>query len=253
MLLPRIIPCLLLKGQGLVKGIQFANHKYIGDPINAVQIFNTMEADEIIFLDINATAENRIPDLNLIQKIADQCLMPFGVGGGIKTVTDARKILSAGAEKVCINTEALENPKVITAISQEFGNQSLVVSLDIKRKNNTFEIYTRCGKRLISNNLEKTIKMLEEHGVGEILVNSIDKDGTMTGYDLDLLKNVVSHTSVPVIACGGAGSIDDLKSCLKESHVSAVAAGSLFVFHGPRKAVLISYPNQNELEYIRGK
>lgn len=251
MLLPRIIPCLLMSNNGLVKGVNFKNHRYIGDPINAVQIFNTMEVDELLFLDITATKENRIPPINLVQKIADQCLMPFGIGGGIKKVEDVRNLLSAGAEKICLNTSALENPSLIKEAASIFGSQSIVVSLDYKK--NLFGknyVFSRCGTKLISKDLLKIAKEIESMGAGEILLNSIDKDGTMTGYDLKIITEISKNINIPIIACGGAGSYNDLKDGIAAG-ASAVAAGSMFVFHGPRKAVLISYPNKKEIEKIK--
>lgn len=253
MLLPRVIPCLLLKGLGLVKGVQFKDHRYIGDPMNAVQIFNTMEADEMLFLDILATAENRIPDLDLIQKIADQSLMPFGVGGGIQNVTHIRDILKAGAEKVCLNTYALKNPDLITEAANIFGRQSLVVSIDIKKhKKGHYEVYTNCGTELFSEDLQGICNLMQAKGAGEILLNSIDRDGTMQGYDLEIIGQIAQRVKVPLIVCGGAGHLDDLKEAIHVGHASAAAAGSMFVFHGPRRAVLISYPDKKELQTIRG-
>ncbi|MBI4234980.1 imidazole glycerol phosphate synthase subunit HisF [Candidatus Peregrinibacteria bacterium] len=254
MLLPRVIPCLLLKGLGLVKGVQFKDHRYIGDPMNAVQIFNTMEADEMLFLDILATAENRIPDLDLIQKIADQSLMPFGVGGGIQNTTHIRDILRAGAEKVCLNTYALKNPDLITEAANIFGRQSLVVSIDIKKhKKGHYEVYTNCGSKLFSEDLQGVCVLMQEKGAGEILLNSIDRDGTMSGYALEIISEMSKYINVPLIICGGAGTIRDLKDGIHIGHASAVAAGSMFVFHGPRRAVLISYPDAKELAEIRGE
>lgn len=254
MLLPRVIPCLLLKGQGLVKGVQFKNHRYIGDPMNAVQLFNTMEVDELLFLDILATEEKRTVNLDLVQKIADQCLMPFGVGGGIQNVGQIRDILKAGAEKVCLNTCALENPGLIKEASETFGRQSIVVSIDIKKSAlGSYHVFTHCGTQLFSKNLMETVARIQENGAGEVLINSIDRDGTMKGYDLDLIKKVAQSAEIPVIACGGAGSQSDLRAAIQKGHASAVAAGSLFVFHGPRRAVLINYPTQEELKGIRGE
>jgi cyclase len=251
-LLPRIIPVLLLSGKGLVKGVQFKDHKYIGDPINAVQIFNAKLVDEIIFLDINATKENRIPPLDLVQRIADQCLMPFAVGGGIKTVEQAKDILSAGAEKVCINTSSWEKPKLISQIADKFGTQSVVVSLDFK-KNLFGKILptSHCGKKNQSGDLVETALRFQKLGAGEILLNNVDLDGTMQGYNLEMIKKVTEQVSIPVIASGGAGNYEHLSSLFNETQASAAAAGSLFVFHGPRKAVLISYPDKVELKKIR--
>lgn len=252
MLLPRVIPCLLLKGDGLVKGIHFKDHRYIGDPINAVQLFNTMEVDELLFLDILATAENRIVNLELIQRIADQCLMPFGVGGGIQNVSQIRDILKAGSEKVCLNTYALLNPDLIREASEIFGRQSIVVSIDIKKNLlGKYHVFTHCGSRLFSKDLQQVIQQVADSGAGEILLNNIDRDGTMEGYDLALIKEAAESVEIPVIASGGAGSIQDLCNGIRDGHASAVAAGSLFVFHGPRRAVLINYPTHEELREIR--
>lgn len=254
MLIPRVIPCLLLRGKGLVKGTHFKDHRYIGDPINAVQIFNTMGADELLFLDISATAENRIPDLALIQKISDQCLMPFGVGGGIKSVEDARAILKAGAEKVCINTIAFERQEVISEIANTFGNQSVVVSVDVKKNwLGKYEAYVRCGTQKVGGDIFELAADLEKKGAGEILINSIDKDGTMSGMDIELIKKFSSICNVPVIACGGAGTIEDLKNTVTIGGSAAVAAGAMFVFHGARRAVLINYPTEKEKTEIRGE
>ncbi len=250
MLRTRIIPCLLLKNKGLVKGIQFKDHRYVGDPINAVQIFNSKEVDEILFLDITATKENRIPDLDLIQRISDQCLVPFAVGGGIKSLDDARKILSSGAEKVCINSEALVNLKLITDISNTFGKQSVVVSIDYKK--NFFgklEAFTNCGSKKVSSNIIELAKQIETAGAGEILLNSIEQDGTREGFDTKTIQLISEAVRIPVIASGGAGSIEHFKDAIK-SGADAVSAGSFFVFHGKRQAVLISYLNDSDHENV---
>ncbi|XDD51552.1 AglZ/HisF2 family acetamidino modification protein [Leptospira sp. WS92.C1] len=253
MLLPRIIPVLLLSGKGLVKGVQFKDHKYVGDPINAVQIFNTKEVDELIFLDILATKEKRIPSLEVIQTIADQCLMPFGVGGGITSLSEVREILKAGAEKVSINTGVLENFSLIREVSETFGSQSIVISLDIKKNwLGKYQVFTRCGSKAVSGSVTEIAKKAEEFGAGEILLNNIDRDGMMEGYDLELLSEVCKSVTIPVIASGGAGSYEHLKDGIV-SGASAVAAGSLFVFHGRRRAVLISYPDVDQKETITGQ
>jgi cyclase len=251
MLRPRVIPCLLLKGEGLYKGSKFRDHRYIGDPINAVQIFNTKESDEILFLDISATAEGRITSPETIQRIADQCLIPFAVGGGIRSIEDAKKILSSGAEKVCLNTAALENPSLIRQIADTFGSQSIVVSIDVKKSFlGGYGVYTRCGSRKISGKLTETAQQVEAQGAGEILLNNIDLDGTRQGFDLGLIQTIVDSVSIPVIAAGGAGSYSDLRQALVQAKADAVAAGSLFVFHGRRQAVLISYPSPEEHKEI---
>lgn len=253
MLLPRVIPCLLLQGKGLVKGIKFKDHRYVGDPMNAIQIFNAKEVDELFFLDITATKENRIPPIDLIERIADQCLTPFCVGGGIKTVKEIKSILSAGAEKVCLNTYAFENPKLIREASDTFGAQCIAVSIDYKKNwLGKYEVFTRCGSKSVSKDLFGIVKEVESKGAGEIILNSIDKDGTMEGYDFDLIKNISETVAVPVIAMGGAGTNEHLKQVLSEGKASAAAAGSMFVFHGKRRAVLIKYPDINESKEIKG-
>lgn len=251
MIRPRIIPCLLLRGKGLVKGIQFQNHTYVGDPINAIRIFNDKEVDELIFLDITATQERRIPPLDLIQTISDQCLMPFAVGGGITTIGEARDILNRGAEKVCLNTATIEHPELITALSETFGTQSVVVSIDVKKNGQgQYQTFTRCGSKPVSESPVELAIRMEQLGAGELLVNSIDRDGTQTGYDTELIREVADAVSVPVIACGGAGSLRHLSDGLSLGHASAVAAGSLFVFTGRRRAVLINFPSKNERENL---
>jgi cyclase len=251
MLMPRIMPCLLLKGRGLVKGEKFKAHKYVGDPINAVRIFNDKEVDELLFLDITATQEKRIPPLDLIQTIADQCLMPFGVGGGIRTVDDAREILARGAEKVCLNTAAVETPSVVSEIANRFGSQSVIVSIDVKLSLlNKYRVRTHCSRKKTHLHPVEFAQLMEKHGAGEILLNDIDRDGTMLGYNIPLIKEVASAVSVPVIVCGGAGKYCDLAAPITHAGASAVAAGSLFVFHGRRKAVLLNYPSMIEKDAL---
>lgn len=252
MILPRVIPVLLLKGKGLVKGVQFKDHVYVGDPINAVQIFNTKEADEILFLDISAQSENRIPSAEMISNISDQCLLPFGVGGGVKTVDDARILLRSGAEKVCLNTAAIHNPDVVYQISQTFGAQSVMVSIDVKKNFwGKYEVYTNCGTKNTHKSPVEIAELMVKKGVGELVINSIDRDGTLKGYDHELIKNITSAVPVPVIALGGASSIQDMKFGVTEDKCAGVAAGSFFVFHGKHRAVLINYPSKSELDFIR--
>jgi cyclase len=238
-----------------VKGTRFKAHKYVGDPINAVRIFNDKEVDELLFLDITATEEDRIPPLELVQTIADQCLMPFGVGGGIKTVEHARQILARGAEKVCISTAAVRDPTLISEIASRFGSQSVVVSIDVKQSLfNKIRVRTHCGKRGTNFHPVEFAQIAEQFGAGEILLNDIDRDGTMQGYNNSLISDVASAVSIPVIACGGAGTYKDLAVPLRQGGASAVAAGSLFVFHGRRRAVLINYPSIEErLALVQGE
>lgn len=251
MILPRIIPCLLLKGKGLVKGVKFKDHTYVGDPINAIKIFNEKEVDELIFLDITATREDRTPPLELIQTIADWCLMPFAVGGGITTIHQIRDILSHGAEKVCLNTSTIERPTLITEASDTFGAQSIVASIDFKKNwRGRYDTCIRCGTRSVGRHPVELAVEMESLGVGEILLNSIDRDGTQSSYDTDILRQVSDAVNVPVIACGGGGTDDDFVKALKEGRASAVAAGSRFVFHGRRRAVLINFPSKQERQLV---
>jgi cyclase len=249
MLIPRVIPCLLLKDKGLVKTVKFKNPKYVGDPINAVRIFNEKEVDELIFLDITATIEKRPPPIDVISQISDECLMPLTFGGGISTVDQVKQVLNAGAEKVSINTSAVENPILIKEASENFGSQSIVVAIDVKKKLfGKYEVFTHDGTRGTGLDPVQFSQKMEEYGAGEILINSIDRDGTMQGYDINLIKLITTAVNIPVIACGGAGKVHDFSEALLTGGASAVAAGSLFVFYGKRRAVLINYPTREELE-----
>ena len=254
MLQVRVVPVLLLKGQGLVKTVQFKNEKYIGDPINAIKIFNVKEVDELAFLDITASKEKREPNYNLIHQIAGECFMPLSYGGGIKTVEQIRKILSLGVEKVIINTAAAENPNFIRQGADLFGSSTIVVSIDIKKNlfgKNT--VYTCDGTINTKKNPIEYARYIEQQGAGELLINSIDADGMMKGYDIELVKNIVDAVNIPVICCGGAGKIDDIQAVVQKTNVSGVAAGSMFVYQGPHKAVLISYPDYKTLQAILKK
>jgi cyclase len=245
---PRVIPTLLLKGKGLVKTIKFKNPKYIGDPINAVRIFNDLEADELIFLDINATNEGRTISPDLIKDIGDEAFMPFSVGGGIRTLDQARDLITAGAEKVVLNTIAVERPEIVSEVAEVFGNQSVVVSVDVSKEFfGKYRIYTSSGKKRAGITLEEHITRVVSMGAGEVFINSINNDGEMHGYDINLIKKISDFVDIPVIACGGAGAVIDFTKAVNEGCASAVAAGSMFVFHGPRKAVLINYPTKEEL------
>jgi len=244
---PRVIPVLLLKGQGLVKTVQFAKHRYIGDPINAVRIFNDLEVDELVFLDILASRENRTISIDIVKQIGDEAFMPFAVGGGIKTSKDALALISAGAEKVILNTAFVENPRIVNEIAALIGNQSVVVSIDVKK--NWFGIYQAFSKGGLEKVVETPIDLAmkaEELGAGEIIINSISNDGMMQGYDLELIQQITSAVNIPVVACGGAGKLIHLREGTNKG-AHAVAAGSLFVYHGARNAVLINYPEKKEL------
>ena len=248
---PRVIPVLLLKNLGLVKSIQFKDHRYIGDPINAVKLFNDLDADEIVFLDILASKEKRKISLDFVRKVGDEANMPFGVGGGICTLSDIKEIISAGAEKAIINSAAIQNPEFINNAANEFGSSTIVVSLDVKK--NFFgktQLYSLSGTKSTSLDPVDFAKLMEEKGAGEIIINSIEHDGQMQGYNLPLVKKISEAVTIPVIACGGAGTLSHLKQAVTDAYASAVAAGSMFVYHGPRRAVLINYPTQKELSQL---
>jgi cyclase len=247
MLRPRIIPSLLLHDKGLVKTVNFKSPKYVGDPINAVRIFNEKEVDELAFFDIDATALNKEPDYLLIEKLANQSRMPLCYGGGVKTIEQAQKILGLGIEKIALSSAVIENPKLVTQIADRLGSQSVIVVLDIKKKLlGGYEIYTHNGKKSTGINPINFAKELEALGAGEIIINSIDHDGVMEGYDLNLIDKIAETISVPLTVLGGAGSLSDIENVIEKHGVIGVAAGSLFVFKGPYKAVLINYPTQKE-------
>jgi cyclase len=251
MLKIRVIPALLLRNQGLVKTVKFKQAKYIGDPINAVKIFNEKEVDELIFLDTTATAEGRRPNFKLISDIAGECFMPFGYGGGIKDLDDIETLFRIGAEKVIINSHAVTNPTFVEAAANRFGSQSIVVSMDVRRNlMGKYSIYSSSGQMATKHDPVKYSKFLEEMGAGELILTAIDRDGTMKGYDLDLIKSVTSEVSIPVVASGGAGKVQDFIDAVQKGGASAVTAGSMFVFQGKHRAVLISYPSMEEIESI---
>jgi len=235
----------------LVKTIKFQNPTYVGDIINAVRIFNESQADELIFLDITATRKKKIPSLELIAKLSDECFMPFSVGGGIRKLVDANNIIQSGAEKVILNTYAIDNPDFITEVANSIGSQSVVVSIDAKKKIfGGYEIFSHSGRKKTGMNPIEFAILAEQKGAGEIFINAIDKDGTMQGYDIDLIQKVSESVSIPVIACGGAGKFEDFEILCRHKGASALSAGSMFVFHGKHRAVLINYPTQNQLQKL---
>lgn len=248
MLRTRVIPSLLLQGQGLVKTVQFRKPSYVGDPINAIKIFNDKEVDELVLLDIAASREGRGPAFEIIEDIASECFMPLGYGGGIRSLEDIRRILATGVEKVVLNTAALANPGLIDAAAAEVGSQSVVVSIDARRKLlGGYEVWGSGGTRASQREPAEFAREVAARGAGEILLNSIDRDGTQKGFDLELVRRVSSAVDVPVIACGGAGSLTHFREAV-DAGASAVAAGSLFVYVGRHRAVLINYPEYRELE-----
>lgn len=245
---PRLIPCLSIKDRGLVKTTKFSKPRYLGDPINAVKIFNGKGVDELCLLDITATCENRDPDFEYLKDLASEAFMPLSYGGGITKLEQIEKLFFIGYEKVVINTSFIENPQLIRDAAGVAGNQSIVVSIDVK--NELFgkrHCYINDGKTKVKEDPVTLAKKAEELGAGEILLNSITFDGTMLGYDIDLVREVVDAVSIPVIACGGAKDIYDLKKILENGKAHAAAAGSLFVFYGAQKAVLITAPDEKEL------
>ena len=247
----RIIPVLLLKNAGLYKTVKFKDPKYIGDPLNAVKIFNEKEVDELLFIDITATVENRRPPIKFLSEIASECFMPLCYGGGITSLEDVKSIIKAGVEKVSINSYAVKKPDFIKEISGIYGSSTIVVSIDVKKSFlGKYEVYIHSGKVNTKLDPVKFAVQMAEAGAGEILLNSIDRDGTMQGYDIDLIKRVSQEIDIPVIACGGAGKTTDFSDIVNNAGASAGAAGSMFVFHGKHKAVLINYPSQNELKEL---
>ncbi len=251
MALKRIIPCLLLRDFGLVKTIKFKNSTYIGDPINAVKIFNEKEVDELIFLDIDATNNKKEPPYQLIHDIATECFMPFCFGGGIKSVEQIRKLIASGAEKVAINSEAFYSPQFIREAVAIFGGSTIVISIDYKK--NIFGkqmVYVNGGRKSTKKDPLSYAVEMEKLGVGELFLNSIERDGMMNGYDLEMIQKISEKVSIPVVACGGAGELNHFKGAFLKGKASAVAAGSLFVFQGKKRGVLISYPNPKEIKEI---
>ena len=249
MIRTRVIPVLLLRGKGLVKTVKFANPKYIGDPINSVRIFNEKEVDELIFLDITATPQCRGPDFELLADIAGEAFMPMAYGGGVSTMEDIAKVFSLGFEKVVLNTAVYDQPDLLRAAIAVYGAQSIVGCIDVQTSIfGQYLLVSGSGAVKRKTLLKDHLAALTKLGVGEIMINNVSKDGTMSGYDIALIKTVTSAVSVPVIACGGASGVEDFARAVKEGGASAVAAGSLFVFMGPHRAVLINYPDRCILE-----
>ncbi|TSA14242.1 imidazole glycerol phosphate synthase cyclase subunit [bacterium] len=248
MLRPRITPCLLVKNGGLVKTVKFDKPKYVGDPLNAVRIFNEKEVDELIVLDIDASALKREPDYELIRNLAAECRMPLCYGGGIKTVEQFQRLISLGVEKVAISSAAIDDAELVAAASQKVGSQSVVVVMDVRKGGSPgdFMLCTNNGTRATSHGPAEFAKRMETLGAGEIVVNSIDCDGVRKGYDSELVSLVRNATSLPMTVIGGAGSLKDIEELFRSFGIIGAAAGSLFVFKGPYRAVLINYPNRVE-------
>lgn len=240
---PRIIPVLLVKGHGLVKSVRFKDHRYIGDPINAARIFNEFQADELILLDIEASRQQRLISLELVNEVAEEVTMPFCVGGGINSIENIRNIIGSGVEKVIIGARAALTPDFVKQASEEFGSSTIAICIDIKK--DLFRRKRVCflnGRQMAKFEPVEFAQMMESKGAGELIIQSVDRDGTMNGYDIDLIKEVASSVNVPIVALGGAGAESDLVDAFEQGHASAVAAGSLFVYHGKQRGVLINYP-----------
>lgn len=251
MLNSRIIPCLLVHKKGLVKTVKFKDSKYVGDPINAVKIFNEKEVDELIVLDIDATVENGEPDYKMIENLANECRMPLCYGGGIKTVSQAQRVFSLGVEKIAISSVVFDNPGLINEISTEVGSQSVVVIFDVKKRIfGGYDIYTHNAKNKIKQDFFDLIEIVQSLGAGEVVINSIDNDGVMEGYDLDLIEKVKNKLNIPITALGGVGALEDMGKAIEKFGIIGCAAGSLFVFKGKYKAVLINYPNLEDKQKL---
>jgi imidazole glycerol-phosphate synthase subunit HisF len=226
----RIIPVLLLRGGRMVKGKQFSDFRDTGDPVYASRVYNSQYVDELIFLDIDATNEGREPDSEIIEKVSKECFMPLTIGGGISKIEHIRKMLNAGADKVVINSAAIDNPKLIKEASEKYGSQCIIVGIDVKKENEKYIIYKNSGKTRIETDLLVHIENIQKSGAGEIFINSINNDGMMQGYDLELVNYVIAHTKIPVIACGGAGNLMHLVDGFKKTNVSALAMASIYHF-----------------------
>ncbi len=250
MLQHRVIPALLLRNNGLVKTTRFKDPKYVGDPINAIRIFNEKEVDELMVLDITASKENQEPNYEMIDQIAGECFMPLAYGGGIRSVEQAQRIFASGVEKICIQTAALDNLQLVRALADRFGSQSIMVSLDIKKNwLGRAQAFASAQGKTLSTDWLQLLSDLVNAGAGEVLMNAVDKDGTLSGPDLDLIRQASEQVNVPLIAGGGVSSLADIKSAVVAG-ASAVAAGAFFVYHGPHRAVLITYPKYHELELL---
>lgn len=254
MLIPRVIPCLTLIDGAMVKTTRFRKHVYLGDPVNIINLFNQFEVDEIALLDIRATAQGREPDIELITQLAEECWVPLAYGGGITTVAQIRKLLQSGVEKVIINSAATKTPELLRAAASEFGSQAVVGGVDVsKRLFGRYEAVSESGKRPTGNTPEKQAQVFAEFGAGEIFLNDVGRDGSMLGYDLDLVQRVAKAVQIPVVACGGAGDRQHLKEVIYDGGASAAAAGSIFVFSSKTRSVLVNFPERTELEQLLAK
>ena len=246
MLRPRIIPCLLVQRGGLVKTRKFADPTYVGDPLNAVRIFNEKQVDELIVLEIDATSNQRPPNLSLIERLAAECRMPLCYGGGVTRPEEVENIVARGVEKVAIASALLSRPGLLAEASRRVGQQSLVAVLDVRRVNDRYELFAQNGKVATGIEAVAFARQCVAEGAGEIVVNSIDRDGTMEGYDLEIVARIREAVNTPLTVVGGAGSLQDIRTLIERFGILGAAAGSLFVFKGPRRAVLINYPRMED-------
>lgn len=242
------MPVLLLRGEALVKTRRFRQPVYIGDPINAVRIFNDLKADELVLLDIAASRQNRTVSVEFVRKVGEESNMPFAVGGGIRTIEDIRSLLGAGAEKVVLNTYAASNPDLVEQAAHAFGSSTIVVCVDVKKNLlGRARTWILGGTRSTGRSPEDFARLMEQKGAGEIILQAIHRDGMMDGYDIEMVRRIADSVNIPVVALGGAGSLEHLRQGRLEGHASGLAAGSMFVFHGPRRGVLINYPDRSEV------
>lgn len=251
MLRIRVIPCLLLKNESLVKTVKFKEYNYIGDPVNTVRIFNELEVDELMFLDIFASKENREINFKILQDIANECFMPLSYGGNIKSLDDAKKIFEIGFEKVVINSNAFDNLKLIENIAKYFGNQSVVGSIDLKKSFfGSEKVYSHHGKQKQNIEIIEWAKQLENAGVGELLITSVEREGSWEGYDIETIKSITENVQVPVIANGGCGKVEDIGEVVSKANASACAVGSMVVYQKKGMGVLINFPDMKRLKEV---
>jgi len=247
----RVMPCLLVKNNRLVKTVNFKNPSYVGDPINAIKIYNEKEVDELIIVDITATIENKLPNFDLIKEIADECFMPVCYGGGISSIDQMKKLFYLGIEKIALNSSVVDNQKLINDAAEIFGSQSIIISIDVKKNLfGKYQVHTRSGRRNSKKEPTEYAKTVEKEGAGEILLNSIDRDGTWSGFDIDLIKKITNAVNVPVIAVGGAGNLEHISEAVHRGGASAIAIGSMAVYQGKNLGVLINFPSRDRLENI---
>jgi cyclase len=253
MLRLRVIPVLLLRRRGLVKTTAFKSAKYVGDPINVVRIFNDKEVDELVLTEVVATKDGKSPDFELLEQLASEAFMPVCYGGAIKSVADAKRILRLGMEKVSVNTAAFDRPELVRELSDSLGAQCVVASVDVKRTwRGRYEVFSHAGRRVPEKDPLRWVERLVALGAGEILLNAVDRDGTMAGYDLELLERFRGRFDVPLIACGGASSVADMRAAVAAGQLSALGVGARFIYEGPYRAVLVSYLSAGEMAEVQG-